>query len=102
MTEMKGITCCGDCAYYNFKQHKCVRYGVDNYGGGKFYDDCPLPDVIEPKLGMWKGISADEIFGGGSYAIAGYMCSICGFDILVHEADIYNFCPNCGADMRGN
>lgn len=25
-------------------------------------------------------------------------CSVCGFATVI---DTYNFCPNCGADMRG-
>ena len=30
--------------------------------------------------------------------VGGYRCSICGCKFLSHE---WNFCPNCGADMRG-
>ena len=46
MTQMKGITCCADCAYYNMKKHKCTR-GSTDYPDGRehFYRDCPLPDV---------------------------------------------------------
>lgn len=60
MAEMKGITCCGDCAYYNFKQHKCTRCNsIESDKYRHFYEDCPLPDVV--KLGQieWKKI-ADE------------------------------------------
>ena len=48
MSEMKGITCCADCVYYNMKKHKCNR-GCSDYPDGKehFYRDCPLIDVVE-------------------------------------------------------
>ena len=44
--RMKGITCCGDCGYYNWGKHKCNR--AKNAGDAKdsFYADCPLPDVV--------------------------------------------------------
>lgn len=46
--RMKGITCCGDCGYYNWKEHKCSRgANVEIDAKNHFYDDCPLPDVIE-------------------------------------------------------
>ena len=28
------------------------------------------------------------------------VCSECG-RMVIHKAPFYNFCPNCGADMRG-
>lgn len=30
-------------------------------------------------------------------------CSICGWEALLYETDVVgmDFCPNCGADMRG-
>lgn len=44
--QMKGITVCGDCAYYSMKKHKCTR-GCTDEGTAQdhFYVDCPLPDV---------------------------------------------------------
>ena len=30
-----------------------------------------------------------------------FICSICGRHGTPHEVINYNFCPNCGADMRG-
>lgn len=46
MTRMKGITCCGDCGYYNWKKHKCTRATDEGDARDKFYADCPLPDVV--------------------------------------------------------
>jgi predicted RNA-binding Zn-ribbon protein involved in translation (DUF1610 family) len=28
-------------------------------------------------------------------------CSLCGFLVTNKEGEKYNYCPNCGADMRG-
>ena len=44
--RMKGITCCGDCVYYDWKKHKCSRgASVETDAREHFYDDCPIPDV---------------------------------------------------------
>ena len=45
--------------------------------------------TIEPKRGKWINVS-------GSWS-PNEKCSVCGE--VVHEYN-YNFCPNCGADMR--
>ena len=52
--------------------------------------------IIQPKRGRW--ISADAIFGG-----VPFYCSECGENTLdtVMGKPRWNFCPNCGADMRG-
>ena len=43
---MKGITCCGECADYDHKKHRCKRgANLESNPQDKFYDDCPLPDV---------------------------------------------------------
>ena len=50
----------------------------------------------QPKTGKW--ISADAIFGGEPF-----YCSECGENTrdTVMGKPRWNFCPNCGADMRG-
>lgn len=57
-----------------------------------------LPPVQpERKKGAW--MPYDTI---PQYVIC--RCSACGTDILVpciNDKTIYNYCPNCGADMRG-
>lgn len=54
--------------------------------------------TIEPrKKGKWKPF--DLTWGRSIYA-----CSACGHgaEVPTEMGDpIYNFCPNCGADMRG-
>lgn len=46
-------------------------------------------DVIEHRCGKWINVS-------GSWS-PNEKCSVCGE--VVHEYN-YNYCPNCGADMR--
>lgn len=50
--------------------------------------------TIEPKQGEWKEIGNCYDVDGTHY----YTCSVCGGDVATSE--LYNFCPNCGADMR--
>lgn len=49
----------------------------------------PSTDAIEPKRGEWIDRS------GGIEGVWNY-CSVCGEQAI----DLYDFCPNCGADMR--
>lgn len=45
---MKGIKLCGECGYYSLSKHKCTRgCSQERRAQDKFYDDCPLPDVVE-------------------------------------------------------
>lgn len=50
-------------------------------------------EVIELKRGEWV-LSSD---GYGYIGNPVYKCSVCGW---WDEQTPYNFCPNCGADMR--
>lgn len=62
--------------------------------GGKrslLIDTEPTADVRENVKGEWKWVS---FFKNGSYGNFG--CSVCGY----RNGTRYNFCPNCGADMR--
>ena len=44
---MKGITYCGACADYDRKKHRCRRGpSLESRPQDKFYDDCPLADVV--------------------------------------------------------
>ena len=50
-------------------------------------------DVQPVKRGKWELIDGQEKW------IQGYTCSECGQVVVTYEC---NFCPNCGAYMRGN
>ena len=62
MTQMKGITCCGDCGYYNWKKHKCTRATDEGDARSSFYVDCPLPDVVVVQTP--QVLSLDDIHRG--------------------------------------
>ena len=78
---------CKKCAWYDKVWGRCER-------GGDFEDACcaieDAPTIEERKKGKW----IDNTF-----------CSECGW---IHEIESgfigsvnqFNFCPNCGADMR--
>lgn len=59
---MKGIACCGDCVYYDWKKHKCKRCNsIETDPRKPFYDDCPLPDVVIKKEPEARLLTVDEI-----------------------------------------
>ena len=45
-------------------------------------------EVIEPKRGEWISLHNGK-----------WKCSECRIEVLIYAKG--NFCPNCGADMRG-
>jgi formylmethanofuran dehydrogenase subunit E len=60
-------------------------------------DNMPSADVVEVKHGEWK--EEPSIFPNNPFV----RCSECGEEALLDENGVAksNFCPNCGADMRG-
>ena len=65
--------------------------------------NCPLEEV---KHGKWKQSEimqeCFDIGGDKTWGIK-FMCESCGFKTIAIEGDFaqYNYCPQCGADMRG-
>lgn len=61
-------------------------------------DAIPAADVRENVRGEWvhKEIQSDN-FIDGVIRLPNCYCSVCGVEVLQE----CNFCPNCGADMRG-
>ena len=57
--------------------------------------ECELDKIpnAEPerKKGEWVQISPAKI----------YECTACKQNVMTDDIECYNFCPNCGADMRG-
>lgn len=55
-----------------------------------------LPTIEERKTGKW--IEVEDFYN----RISG-RCSVCGWEAHMYEDDVVgmDFCPNCGADMRG-
>lgn len=57
---------------------------------GQVLNDLPSVDVQENVYGKWRGNMSVTL-----------TCSICDFNLNSDKVTTYNFCPNCGADMRG-
>ena len=56
-------------------------------------DDMPTIEAEPRKHGKWERFSLDDGYDGTTRK-----CSICGYKWGDEE---YHYCPNCGADMRG-
>ncbi len=94
---------CEDCARRKGIKNGKMRFCYEI--GGVPCRACDIEDVLdalddyaptvqpEPKRGKW--ISLDDF--RGKYNENGYKCSMCGEHSNYEE----NFCPNCGADMKG-
>lgn len=54
----------------------------------------PPADVVKVKRGEWI------VCGDGEYVP--FMCSHCGKTTSWYHAQTAKYCPNCGADMRGD
>jgi hypothetical protein len=73
--------------------------GKENREGYKTCKNCgmlniPTADVQPVRCGEWEKKSSVGVF----------RCSLCQhiFMLGADEIDEYHFCPNCGADMRGD
>lgn len=94
---MKVIERCCECAYYSMRKHKCKR-GAKDKGEptARFYADCPLDEAEMVRRGTWEKTNIDGFL----------RCSVC-HDCYIEEIwldgerERWNFCPHCGADLRG-
>ena len=78
--------------------------------------DCALLDRVDVRYVLSDLPSAQSdrkkgnwIYGEDEYGIDGYHCDKCGFFVpwdyahkFISYIEDYNFCPSCGADMRGS
>lgn len=67
---------------------------------------CVLSDLPSAQPDRKKG---NWVYGEDEYGIDGYHCDKCGFFVpwdythkFISYIEDYNFCPSCGADMRGS
>lgn len=90
---MKGlISCSVACRFYDIPTGKCrLKCEEKADPNADFYDDCPLPDVVEVKHGKWiEALTSDT-------KERWYRCSKCGHYELTPRA----YCSDCGAKMDG-
>ena len=90
MTEhMKGITCCGDCAHFDYKKRRCKRgFNTRNDRRNHFFDNCDLPDVRPVVHSNWQ--ERDGI----------WFCPECDEEYPQwHVEPSWRLCPMCGARM---
>lgn len=66
-------------------------FGCESYK--EWLEQLPTADVVSVVRGKW-------IADGDGYHWT-YNCSICGWKDGYPFNKRHNFCPNCGADMRG-
>ena len=90
---------CLDCPMcdgeYGYCHVDCnIDVGIE--GINKRPTDCPLK---ERKKGKFIGTEYDG-YADGNPVPYEWQCSECGC-VFEEEEPTYNFCPNCGADMRG-
>lgn len=76
-----------------YKENWMTRKGIEKQGAWK--DDIDgMPTIEERKKGKWM-----PRYDAEDYPL-GCRCSVCN-ETYVMPDGWANFCPNCGADMRG-
>ena len=91
---------CEKCAWVDKEWSRCKR-------GGDFEDACSAienaPTIEERKVGKWIPHSEKSREYIGTVLIDVtydyWFCDACGYRVEKGQP-MYNFCPNCGADMR--
>ena len=72
-----------------------IELSIGFVGAKSILSDLPAADVVERKKGKWKRAYLDHEAMGKRPSI--FYCSACNQCI----AYPVNYCPSCGADMRG-
>lgn len=83
---------------------KSGLYRVSMYG-----KNVSIQKEPERMRGRWQEITEgdcsgyDPVLAGYDDPVVGYVCSVCheGYEKEVMGKTTWDFCPNCGADMRG-
>ena len=95
--------CCKMCEYYNEAEGGCVFHALHcpHLSGEEILKPVESADVQPVKRGRWKS-SQRTIETGTVY------CSNCAIEYYISNLQtvgdcngIVHYCPNCGAEMRG-
>ena len=65
----------------------------------RFIDNAPTADVRENIKGEWIDAPNREFCFRADFKTI--KCNKCGYNMPKCDSFVNNFCPNCGADMRG-
>ena len=109
--EQKREQYCKDCArrkgmrngkyktLYEIGEAPCRACGIDDVLND--VEDFPATDVRPVVRGKWIEFPAALAYKD-AYCDTHIVCSACEavFDIMDNDTERFNFCPNCGADMR--
>ena len=80
-----------------YKENWLAGTGCEEQGAWKDDIDA-MPTIEERKKGKWeRHYSRPNV-----YADCFWHCTCCGYKTLDNWANKWNYCPNCGADMRGD
>ena len=80
------------------------KYTVVNYINGVIEKIKALPTIEERKKGKWDERKVFDTEDSDIAQMQSAKCSMCGkyhTTPYLYFFDNFNFCPNCGADMRG-
>lgn len=80
---------CNNCIHYDV----CYQYDITDEDENEM---CALYESKRPhgKWEHWGSPFTDDTIANS------IVCSICKARYVEIEGEIFNFCPNCGADMR--
>lgn len=73
-----------------------TEYGCTQYGIHQIIDETPTIDAEPVRHGKWIKADSQQYFRKHYPA---FTCSECGY--RKDSQKTWNYCPNCGADMRG-
>lgn len=93
------VKTCNDVADKLYEWEGCFGYSDAVMGIVNCLDAIPAADVVERKRGRWLGTAFDG-YADGYPVYYEWECSECGC-VFEDEEPTYNYCHNCGADMRG-
>lgn len=91
--------------WYHQNRHKDMVSGANSaehqawYKAEDIYDALEaVPSAVDRRQGEWEEVEESKDSGGCAMFRE---CTCCGRRQLWMNAAVYNYCPNCGADMRG-
>ena len=90
---------CNNCTVGTIEYGECRYMFNGECKEARGIKDLPSADVVERKRGEWAKRTHDTLIAQVNFAY----CSECGQPIMhEHTRPLWNFCPNCGAKMKGN